>query len=254
MSRLGLEMDRFAILGAGLLSIAGLISEASAADLAARTYTKAPAPVVAYNWTGCHVGGNLGGVISKDRTTNQFGNSTDFSSTDFLGGGQVGCDYQFAPGWVVGVEGRADWTGLKNSHAATVRNLVTGVVVPSSFSLGNDFLASATARLGYSFVDRWLVFARGGAAWTHEKIDDAFNNLAGVAVDPSATLSRTGWTAGAGVEWAFAAHWSATLEYNYYDFGSRGFTLSDPARGTTVNGLSLTDTLHAVTVGVNYRF
>ena len=67
-------------------------------------------------------------------------------------------------------------------------------------------------------------------------------------------MSRTGWTAGAGVEWAFAPHWSATLEYNYYDFGGRGFTLSDPARGTTVSGLSLTDTIHAVTAGVNYRF
>jgi hypothetical protein len=88
----------------------------------------------------------------------------------------------------------------------------TGVTIPSRFTLGNDFLASATAWLGYSYADRWLVFVRGGAAWTREKTDIAFTNLAGIPVDPSATTNRTGWTVGTGVDWAFAPHWSANLE------------------------------------------
>ena len=171
-----------------------------------------------------------------------------------MGGGQIGCDYQFAPRWVAGIEGRAAGTSLENSHATTVTNLITRVTVPAQFTLNNDFLASTTARLGYSFADRWLVYVRGGAAWTHEKIDNAFTTVGGIAVDPSATLTRTGWTIGTGVDWGFAPHWSATLEYNYYDFGSRGFRLTDTANNVFITGSRLKDTIHAVTAGVNYHF
>jgi outer membrane immunogenic protein len=247
-------MHRFAIVGAGLLSIAGFVSTAAAADLPAAVYTKAPAaPIAVYNWTGCHIGGHVGGVVSEDRTTGAAGRTIDFSSPGFVGGGQIGCDYQFTSSWVVGVEGRAAWTSLQNSHAATVTSLLTGITRPSQFTLRNDFLASTTARLGYSFADRWLVFVRGGAAWTREKIDDAFVNDLGVAADPSATMIRTGWTAGGGVEWAFAPHWSATLEYNYYDFGAGGGTLTDSATRTFFTLNSLKDTIHEATAGVNYH-
>ena len=234
--------------------VAFAASPALAADMSpvpATVYTKA-APL--YSWTGCYVGGHVGGVFSKDKTTSVLGNSVSFSSSGFAGGGQIGCDYQFAPGWVAGVEGRAAWTSLKNTHPGHVRNLVTGLIVPSQFTLSNDFLASATARLGYSFADRWLVFARGGAAWTREKADDAFTTAGGIAVDPSATMTRTGWTVGTGVDWAFAPHWSATLEYNYYDFGNHGATLTSSTNNVVVTVFSLKDTINAVTAGLNYRF
>jgi outer membrane immunogenic protein len=250
----GLELHRFAAVGAGLLSIAGFVSAAVAADLPAQAYTKAPAAAPIYNWTGCYIGGHVGGGITEDRTTSALGSSRDFSSAGFVGGGQIGCDYQFASGWVVGVEGRAAWTSLENSHAASVRSFLTGITSPSEFSLSNDFLASTTARLGYSFADRWLVFVRGGAAWTREKVDDAWTNDFGIATDPSATIIRTGWTVGTGVEWAFASHWSVTLEYNYYDFGNQGATLNDTAHSTFIVVNSLRDTIHTVTAGVNYRF
>jgi outer membrane immunogenic protein len=249
-------MRRFAIVGVGLLSIAGFASGAAAADLPAPVYTKAPAaaPIAVYTWTGCHVGGHVGGLVSEDRTIGVSGHVIDFSSPGFVGGGQIGCDYQFNSGWVVGVEGRAAWSSLKNTHASTVISFVTGITHPSQFSVRNDFLASATARLGYSFADRWLAFVRGGAAWTREKADDTFTNDFGIAVDPIATMTRTGWTAGGGVEWAFAPHWSATLEYNYYDFGAGGTRLTDTANNTFVTVPSLKDTIHEATVGVNYHF
>jgi outer membrane immunogenic protein len=245
-------MHRFAIVGAGLLSIVGFTCAASAADLPVKAPAAAPVP---FTWTGCYVGGHVGGVVSQDSTTSALGDTIGFSSTGFVGGGQIGCDYQFASGWVVGAEGRAGWSSLKNSHAGSVRNLVTGVTVPSQFTVGNDFLASATARVGHTFADRWLVFVSGGAAWTREKIDDAFTPPAlGIPVDPAATMTRTGWTAGTGVEWAFAPHWSAILEYNYYDFGGSGTTLTSSTNAVIVNLNRLQDTMHAVIVGVNYRF
>jgi outer membrane immunogenic protein len=207
-----------------------------------------------FSWTGCYIGGHVGGVASDDRTTNAFGNSATFTSSGFVGGGQVGCDYQFAPGWVAGIEGRAAWTNLTNSHAAQVINLVTGLTLPSQFTVSHDFLASATGRLGTSVADRWLVFVRGGAAWTNEKVDDAFTIPGGIAVDPRATATRTGWTIGTGVDWAFAPNWSASFEYNYYDFGSHTTTLTDAANNVTVSGITLKDTIHAFTTGVNYHF
>jgi outer membrane immunogenic protein len=244
---------RFAVIGAGLLAIAGFAGAAAAADLPARSPAAIPAAPVQFSWAGCYLGGHIGGLVSADTATNLQGTSRSFSATGFAGGGQIGCDYQFAAGWVVGVEGRAAWTSLENHRASTVRNLITGIIVPSQFTFRNDFLASATARLGYSFADRWLVFARGGAAWTREKVDDAFISFVfGTPVDPGATMNRTGWTAGAGVEWAFASNWSASLEYNYYDFGNPAVTLTAPNVNVFFGGLK--DTIHAVTAGVNYHF
>ncbi|WP_258767223.1 outer membrane protein [Bradyrhizobium arachidis] len=236
----------------GVVLALALPGTGSAADLAVKApILKAAAPVP-FTWTGCYVGGHVGGVVSDDRTTGVLGNSVSFSSAGFVGGGQIGCDYQFTSSWVVGVEGRAAWTSLSNSHAGIVRNLVTGAVLPSQFTMSNDMLASATVRLGYAVAERWLVFVRGGAAWTREKIDDAFTPPAG-PVDPSATTTATGWTAGTGVDWAFAPHWSAVFEYDYYDFGNRSVLLSNGA-GSNVNIFSLKDRIHAVTAGVNYHF
>ena len=75
---------------------------AFAADLAVKA-PPAVAPVL-FSWTGCYVGGHIGVDVSDDGTTSVLGTSRSFSSTGFVGGGQIGCDYQFAPRWIVGVE------------------------------------------------------------------------------------------------------------------------------------------------------
>jgi outer membrane immunogenic protein len=227
---------------------------AFAADLAVTRPVKAPpmAPVALYNWTGCYVGGHVGGAFSDDSTTSRLGVTTSHDSSGFLGGGQVGCDYQFAPAWVLGAEGRGAWSSLKASNAAHVVYPGLGMTFPSQLTVSNNFLASATARLGYSFADRWLYYVKGGGAWTNEKVDDAYTFVRGIAVDPSTSSTRTGWTVGTGVEWAFAPKWSTTLEYDFCDFGSKGLTLTDPHTFVTIN--KLTDEIHTVTVGLNYRF
>jgi outer membrane immunogenic protein len=209
-------------------------------------------PVAFYDWTDCYIGAHIGGAFSGDTSINRLGISRSHNSSAVVGGGQIGCDFQVAPGWVLGAEGRGAGTSLKASNASTVTNLKTGVTRPSQFSVGNDSLASTTARLGYSFIDRWLFYVRGGAAWTNEKVDDAYTTVLGKAVDPSASTTRTGWTTGTGVEWAFARNWSVALDYDYCDFGSKGLTLI--GQNVTVTVASFKDTIHAVTAGVNYRF
>ena len=240
-------MRRFAIVGVGLLSIVGFASAASAADLPVKAPTAAP---VQFSWTGCFAGVHAGGAFSYDKIRS----SGDFSSAGFIGGGQIGCDYQFASSWVVGVEGRAAWSSLNSKTPGSGLDLATGLRFPTNFTVSNDFLASATARLGYSFIADWLVYARGGVAWTREKADIVLAPPSlGFAVDPRGTTTQTGWTAGTGVDWAFAPHWSTNFEYDYYDFGGNDFRLTDAVNRVTFAG-NLKDRIHTVTVGLNYHF
>jgi len=244
----GLGMFRSVIAGAGLLAFVGFGSAAVAADLPMKAPVKAPNAPAA--WTGCYVGVHAGAAISNDKIRS----SDDFSSTGFVGGGQIGCDYQFASAWIVGVEGRAAWSSLSSRTAGTGIDRATGAIIPTHFAVSNDFLASATARVGYSFAGSWIAYVKGGAAWTEEKADIVFTPpLLGVSVDPRGTTTRTGWTAGTGLEWAFAPHWSTSFEYDYYDFGSNDFMLTDTVNRATFTG-NLKDRIHTLTVGLNYRF
>jgi outer membrane immunogenic protein len=209
---------------------------AFAADIPARTYTKAPvytAPQAVYNWTGFYVGGHVGGAFPGD-------NSVESSNGRFLGGAQGGFDYQFAPNWVVGAEAQYSWlTG--NAGSLT---FPAGTVVTSN----NSQIGSATGRLGYAFGPA-LVYAKGGYAWRGN------NNLAvSTAGAPVAFTTdanhRDGYTVGAGLEYMFAPNWSVKGEYQYYNFGSTSFTLG-PA---PIVGSRFRDDEHTVKLGINYRF
>jgi opacity protein-like surface antigen len=122
-----LGMRRFAIVGAGLLSIVGFASAASAADLPVPVKTPPPiaAGPVPFSWTGCHVGGNVGGAFSYDKIRS----SDDFSSAGFIGGGQVGY-YDFG------------------DNAFTLVDNINGVSVLGSLK---DRIHTVTAGLNYHF-------------------------------------------------------------------------------------------------------
>src|SRR6202046_3985408 len=96
----------------GTAAFIAFAAPAVAADMPARTYTKAPAytaPEVVYNWTGFYIGGNIGGAFAGN-------NSLQGSDGRFMGGVQAGFDYQFAPNWVVGVEAQYDWLSNNNNN------------------------------------------------------------------------------------------------------------------------------------------
>ncbi|MGJ4929781.1 outer membrane protein [Bradyrhizobium sp. HKCCYLS2038] len=241
---------------ASLVAFITAVAPAFAADLPVKAPAMSSAPPIQFSWSGCHIGGHLGGAFSNDRVGDAMGSSPNYGSSSFIGGGQVGCDYEFSPGWVAGAEVRASWLGLRSTRTGTAINFANGARTPLQFTTRNDFLASATARLGYSVADRWLVFVRGGPAWTRESNTETFT-IPGFGVPAnlsSPTRTRVGWTVGSGLEWAFAPNWSATFEYNYSDFGTHSVTVFDPATNLFVNGLRVTDTIHAVTTGVNYHF
>lgn len=219
-----------------LATVAG--STVYAADLATSTPPQAPveaAPV--FSWTGFYVGVNAGGGFggNDDVGFHSFGSYLGrfgkLEGSGFLGGGQIGYNYQFDPNWVVGLE--ADFQGADISDS--FRNGT------ASASSKIDWFGTVRPRIGYAY-DNTLFYGTGGFAYGHVKYKGA---LAGVSFDDDKT--ETGWTIGAGVEHAFTDHVTAKLEYQYVDFGSSKFG------GDTLNTKGSLD-FHAVRVGLNYKF
>src|SRR5262245_21837229 len=101
------------------LAFTALATSAIAADLPVRPPPPAPAPV--YLWTGCYIGGNVGWAqVSAHFNDRNDGNDGNLSSSAFAGGGQIGCDYQFASNWVIGIQGLIDWTDIKRDRVSII--------------------------------------------------------------------------------------------------------------------------------------
>jgi outer membrane immunogenic protein len=226
----------------GLMAAAAL-GIASTVVNAADMPVKAPPRVAAqsFSWTGCYVGVNAGGAWARNSYSSIPGIAVGSHTADGVAaGGQIGCNYQAGP-WVWGVEGMFDWADLDGSHTLTV--------IPAVTSTTNvDWFATATGRIGYAVFDRTLFYVKGGGAWIRQT--ESLTALGVTLNDGGHT--RGGWTVGAGLEYAFAGPWSAKLEYNYMDFGNRGTSVCGVICVPT--GLNDREHVHAVLVGLNYRF
>src|SRR5215472_3737247 len=255
--------------------------------LAADLPVKAPpmaAPVPYFSWTGCHVGGHIGegwdrttysdpGTVVTPTFTRQnfapLGASFSVNSDGaFLGGVQAGCDYQFASQWVIGIGGDFSWTDIHSVANDPFFNGKNGV--PIALSARTTELATITGRVGYAW-DRLLFYGKGGGAFAHDKYSSnnagAINNsgfgcnngvAGGVAVYCAVVGSadRWGWTAGVGLEWAFAPNWSAMVEYDRYGFDTRTIAMNVTNNSTPVvpANLNVRHDIDTVKVGINYRF
>jgi outer membrane immunogenic protein len=214
----------------------GATVPALAADLGARApvYSKAPAYAAPlYNWTGFYIGGHVGGAFTSDNSI--AGGLTNSNNAQFLGGFQAGADYQFAPNWVIGVEGQYSWLGSNNSSVAFTAGIPPVAYVYSDRQRG---LASVTGRLGYTWGPA-LLYAKGGYAYADYR-ETLTGNGANIALGNS---HQDGYTVGAGLEYMFAQNWSGKVEYQYYDFGRTDFL-----------GFSVKNDEHTVKAGINYRF
>ena len=238
-------MKRVLLATVGVLALAAA-SSASAADLPVRgAYpTKAPAYVAQlYNWTGFYVGGHVGwGRVDLSSTVVApagFG-SVGSNESGFLGGGQVGFNYQMGA-LVLGVEGDIAWTNIGRTTTTTV-GLTT---IRESTNI--DWVATLAGRIGYAFgpAGNALLYVKGGVAW----MDWSSSAVATGAVVGSVSggQTETGYVLGAGFEYGFTPNWSAKIEYNYLDFGTERV-----ATGGLVVDTDLTT--HIVKAGVNYRF
>jgi outer membrane immunogenic protein len=207
-----------------------------------------------------------GAVASAKAATLDF----DTRAKGFLGGGTLGYNVQTGQ-FVWGVETDLSWADVKGTSSQGGAAPIVGFqnVVNSSGTAEQkmDAFGTLRARLGFTPVDRLLVYGTGGLAYGHVESN---TNIAEVDVPPvpgvthgnaigSASTWRGGWTAGAGLEYAFAPHWSAKAEYLYYDLGSISYNstsvISGGAPGLNVGVASNADFKgNIVRGGINYKF
>jgi outer membrane immunogenic protein len=255
------------ILLAGL-AFGALIMPAMAADIA--PYNKVPPPP-AWGWTGFYIGANVGWAGAADTIVNtgSYTGAGGFSTlltvgaipaaltmtnTGFIGGGQIGYNWQVWPSWVLGIE--ADFQGVDakgiNSHTFLGRPAFASITTAYNREL--DSLGTLRGRFGYLWFPSLLFYGTGGLAYGDNKIGAA---AACATCEAAGSTSNTsvGWTLGGGAEWRFAPAWSVKAEYLYVDFGLHGNTISYTYLG---NATTLTSTIrerdNIVRFGVNYMF
>ena len=227
------------IIAAAAVATAVGFGPAMAADMPVKAaVTKAPVIAPLFDWSGWYVGVHAGyGWGDKFWTEPAIADPVaDYRVDGFLGGVQLGFDRQFN-NVLVGVQGDLSWSGIDGSGL--------GISDPDEgFATRVKRIATLTARLGY-VANRSLLYVKGGAAWAWEQHE--FFAVAGGPVTAVFNDRRSGWTAGAGLEHAIADQWSASIEYNYIDFGGESFVLG--AQLPRVD-----QTVHTVKLGLNYRF
>ena len=264
-----------------LVTAAGLslaaISVGAAADLGARPVYKAPPMVApAFSWTGFYIGANAGYgwgdesstlAPSGDAASQAFWNPSfaagaapsafGYSPNGFIGGGQIGYNYQFSPNWVAGLE--ADFMGASISGSQAINTNVVGFF-PGSFTSSQklDFLGTVRGRIGFTPADRWLAYVTGGLAYgdVQYNLNFAFPGSNDFhSINTSST--NIGWTIGGGLEWAIWQNWSLRAEYLYVDLGNQTFTSVPSGRAANL-ATTLTETFenkyNIVRAAVNFRF
>jgi outer membrane immunogenic protein len=235
---------------AGVLLALGATGAASAADLALKA-RPVVAPVMATPWTGCYIGGNIGGGwtridttrVQTDLVTPDFANYGRENDSGFVGGGQIGCDFQTG-NLVLGVQGMFDYANINGQHALTDF---------PAFSESNNLrsIITGTGRFGWLFAPTVLTYGKVGAAWLNNR-NQVFTP--GGALIESSSFTVPGMTVGAGIEWMFAPNWSVFAEYNYMWFLDDTATHMNPNPGFIGETLNVSQRAQTALVGVNYKF
>ena len=268
-------MNRVLTATLGLLAISAV--PAAAADLPMKAPMAAPIMAPGFSWTGFYIGANAGAAFNNSRFNidpsgcfltgcgagGVGGNAfrTDAGKFDdkaaFTGGGQIGYNWQFSPMWVFGLETDLNYNGTRSS---------VGAIIPLPFAAGStfnyainqklDWFGTARARLGWTPADRVMIYGTGGLAYGRVASSTAvFFPTSGDSYAGSIDNVRLGWTAGGGIEWAFAQNWTAKAEYLYLDLGNASYT---DACITFCIGNTYTTSVrtreHIARFGINYLF
>jgi outer membrane immunogenic protein len=241
---------------------------AFAADLPVKA---PPVRVIPATWTGCYIGVNIGGGWGQhtgDRGIINSGNSTlnagigvpaelDIGPSGVIGGGQVGCNYQTGQ-FVFGVETDIQGSGIRG-NASIFFPSPNGGITDATLATGHeqlDWFGTVRARAGFTAMNNLLLYATGGLAYG--KVSSSASLVLTPASDGnyagSASGTKTGWTAGAGAEYAFARNWSVKVEYLYVDLGTTNVRMVDPGRPNTFIDYGFSHRENIVRAGLNFKF
>jgi len=220
-----------------LLATAAFTQVASAADLPAKVYTKAPAMVApAYNWTGLYIGINGGGAWGKTGWTYvAAGTTADHNTSGGLVGGTLGYNWQMN-NIVLGLEGDWDWANISGSTTCPNPAFTCNSKLTS--------LGTLRARLGFAAWDRALLYVTGGWAWGNNNI----NTVSAATGTVGTSTTRSGGTFGLGAEFALWDNWTGKVEWLNYNLGTGTYTVDTALQ---VNASTKGNLLRA---GLNYRF
>lgn len=250
-----------AVLG---LAAFGLAAPASAADLAARPYTKAPAPMVAavYDWSGFYIGINGGGGWSHKcwDTTTPFvpvgffavapapvapGPEGCHNGSGGVVGGQLGYRWQ-SGAWVFGLEGQGDWANIRGSN----------VSIYAPFALNSnrtkiDGIGLITGQVGYAW-NNVLFYVKGGAMGVSDKYA-GYTTATNVVFD-RASETRWGGAVGAGLDFGITPNIILGVDYVHGFMGSRNITFTSVTTGLVSRVDRIRQDVDIATVRLSYKF
>jgi outer membrane immunogenic protein len=268
----------------------GFTSVAAAADMP----VKAPMAVLAHSWTGFYVGGNVGygwGDRTVTFTPNDFNAQvvtcggvlggtcappTSFNVNGALGGLQLGYNWQFKQNWLLGIETDFDWSRIQGTGTSNFI-LGTGPPAASNFQATQNikWFGTIRGRLGFMPTDNMLVYGTAGFAYGRVDENIVLNSQAGANATTgtfgytcvagpncflgSSSRTATGWTAGAGFEYApWNNNVSIKGEYLYVSLGGDAVNVVSQAGGNpTLSSFTAAfsrTNFSVVRVGLNYKF
>ncbi len=276
--------------GAAVLTVAGAFA-AQAADLPTRK--EAPVPVFVappFTWTGFYAGLNAGGIWSSGSRnatlvdpgvvwlSNYFPGGIGNNQSGFIGGGQVGYNWQ-SGAFVLGGEADFDGTTLSktfNYTSTPFGSVVNGALIPNPLvgdtltvhaKASLDWIGTVRARVGFVATpdNRLLVYGTGGFAYAGGSTNfNVYDATQGFVWNGNPSSTRTGWTIGGGVEYALTNNITIRGEYLYVDLGSQNITTTaNPAAYAFFNNAGLVTPYATakinydasiVRAGVNYKF
>ena len=203
---------------AAVMATSLLAGSAFAADLPGPVYKGAPpAPVSVptFSWTGFYIGAGAGfNALATHDVIPAYPSNFTLSSTAFAIGGKAGYNYQMPSNIVLGLEAAGAFTFNNSSHFSGFPG--------ETYTVKQNFQGDVVAKLGYAF-DRFMPYIKGGVAFAN------LNNLhynTGTFGSRSATF--TGWTVGAGIDYALTDNWIIGLDYAYASYPSKRFVYGGP--------------------------
>jgi outer membrane immunogenic protein len=242
-----------------LSAVAALTGSASAADLAARPYTKAAPMAVAPSWTGFYIfGGAGGGIWDADSHTNFNGIAQTIDQRvggdGWFGTVGIGYDWQFNGPWVAGVFADGQFGSLRGTVQDQVFPALTGrIKMEDAWAAG--------VRLGYLVAPNVLSYVNGGYSgshWSGSTLTDLIGAPTGLHTD---SFNRNGWFVGGGVEnnlnifGISAPGWFMKTEYRaaYYDRKDIGVRF-DATNALSTDSVSFKPWVQTISTSLVYRF
>jgi outer membrane immunogenic protein len=209
------------------------------------------------------------------------------TQSGFIGGGQIGYNYQYGSNIVIGIEADIQGAGIRGSSRVGGAGSVTGVdsgqlgsytstytsIGASQISAGVDWMGTVRGRLGYLFTPTLLIYATGGLSYggayasvnsyavTTNSWTDTINVSGSWGTKTfigggNRSQTLVGWNVGGGLEWMFMPNWSLKGEAIYWNMGNLNVPTAAFAAAPTNSGSGFWNDVPATTFGatrVNYQ-